>query len=909
MQSEKVIGQLKLSWPKGFDAEKLHESFPDWGPYSKWLGGASHLLDRKKGIMVDFAWVPSLTSRRSYVPHLKWDSDFYPESAESGLKSYSFRHKLSGTNGLSTLSAFTQCKGGIDYKYSFENKSQVEFSCEARLLVCIRYPSFNSGQDMPLPVVSKPSVPGIIWIDSLDYYGIEPETSSPLDRLVPDGHVLGELHPPGAVEGSALGHNFWGNEGDKVYYRTKLTNPIDPCAIGLRYRSKGKGSILLKVNSEQSQSVSISSSEEFCCEYIYYPQGLEGEIELELESSGIEGFELDGIVIGDEKLIPLVEFNLKNQSDWPEIDNLTAKSLTLNYPVVSASYNIEWSHPSVDIRRITASEIESLLKRTVNEHTWEHITNVWNSEDNKGITYLIMDFKDIVLEPGESYSIYGKIQNQLKNNTDLEKAAIITTTSIDPVQITPLSTEGKRYQQGARALAAGIRTNMVFPLLRGGEFIPQISPGKWWDSLYTWDAGFVGLGLQGMGETKLATALLATYLTNPKDPQRPFIHHGTPVPVQIYLFRELWQNSDPHGKRLLQGWIPSLERMHNFLIGRNSYSTTDRFQSGLIQTWDYFYNGGGWDDYPPQKYMHQQKLTSLTSPVATSAHLIRTAKILLQMSECTGQEVDRKSLEADIKRLSAALKKHSWDEESSYFGYVIHDNSGTPKKLLKLPSGENLNKGMGGIYPLITGECSTEIENQLIKHLENPNELWTDYGWSTVDQSASYYSSNGYWNGAVWYPHAWFFWKRLLDMGKTTLAWKMAEAALKTWQKEIEQSNRCFEHFRIDTGRGAGWHQFSSLNVPVLLWYKAYFAPGSVTTGFDALVLETKTLSDRMEITVYLTGSESTLLVVPKTEGPLHIQVDGKNAAVPQSPSGVLEIPLKRGIVNRNVVVIILAIS
>ncbi len=91
----------------------------------------------------------------------------------------------------------------------------------------------------------------------------------------------------------------------------------------------------------------------------------------------------------------------------------------------------------------------------------------------------------------------------------------------------------------------------------------------------------------------------------------------------------------------------------------------------------------------------------------------------------------------------------------------------------------------------------------------------------------------------------------------------------------------------------------------LFIWYKAYFSPGSVTTGFDALVVETKNLSDKMEITVFLTGPESTLLVVPKTEEPLQIQVDGQNALVTQAPSGVLEIPLKRGSVNRNIVVTI----
>ena len=40
--------------------------------------------------------------------------------------------------------------------------------------------------------------------------------------------------------------------------------------------------------------------------------------------------------------------------------------------------------------------------------------------------------------------------------------------------------------------------------------------------------------------------------------------------------------------------------MH-FLPGRREDSTTADLQSGLLRPWDYFYNSGGWDDYPRPK--------------------------------------------------------------------------------------------------------------------------------------------------------------------------------------------------------------------------------------------------------------------------------------------------------------------
>ena len=87
-------------------------------------------------------------------------------------------------------------------------------------------------------------------------------------------------------------------------------------------------------------------------------------------------------------------------------------------------------------------------------------------------------------------------------------------------------------------------------------------------------------------------------------------------------------------------------------------------------------------------------------------------------------------------------------------------------------------------------------------------------------------------------PHQWFMWKTMLDLGRPDLAWKIAHTALGVWKGEVDESYDVFEHFLADTGRGAGWHQFSSLSAPVLKWFSAYFKPGTVTTGFEILINE-----------------------------------------------------------------------
>jgi hypothetical protein len=109
---------------------------------------------------------------------------------------------------------------------------------------------------------------------------------------------------------------------------------------------------------------------------------------------------------------------------------------------------------------------------------------------------------------------------------------------------------------------------------------------------------------------------------------------------------------------------------------------------------------------------------------------------------------------------------------------------------------------------------------------------------STVDQSAPYYRKDGYWNGAVWFPHQWFLWKTTLDLGQGDFARQIATTALDLWKAEVEASYYCFEHFLIQSGRGAGWHQFGGLSSPVVSWFNAYYRPGRLTTGLDIWVEE-----------------------------------------------------------------------
>jgi hypothetical protein len=395
------------------------------------------------------------------------------------------------------------------------------------------------------------------------------------------------------------------------------------------------------------------------------------------------------------------------------------------------------------------------------------------------------------------------------------------------------NTNGRQYAFSQERMAATVLTNVVYPVYTKGTYIRHNTPGRWWDSLYTWDSGFIGLGLLEL-DVERAIDCLNAYLTEPGDPHAAFIHHGSPVPVQFYLFLEIW-NRRPE-RALLEYFYPRLRQYYAFLSGQRGSSTTRVLASGLLRTWDYFYNSGGWDDYPPQVHVHRSGLQASITPVVTTAQCIRIAKILKVMALTLDRGTDVEGYDQDVELFAEALQSYAWDETSGYFGYVVHDEDGRPTEILRHESGVNYNRGLDGAYPLVADICTPEQEGRLLAHLWSPERHWTPIGLSTVDQSAPYYREDGYWNGAVWMPHQWFFWKTCLDLGQGDFAWQIARTALGVWRREVEASYNCYEHFIVATGRGVGWHHFGGLSTPVLSWYGAYYRPGRLTTGFDVWV-------------------------------------------------------------------------
>ena len=283
-----------------------------------------------------------------------------------------------------------------------------------------------------------------------------------------------------------------------------------------------------------------------------------------------------------------------------------------------------------------------------------------------------------------------------------------------------------------------------------------------------------------------------------------------------------------------------------------------------------------------------------TTPVITTAITVLIAKILRGISREMGFSDD-----ADygrvVEKYSTPLRKYAWNEETGYFSYVVHDALGLPAGHLKHKDGSDYNQGFDGIYPFIAGITDEEQDKRILDNIQNG--LMTPIGVGVVDTRASYYSPSGYWNGSVWMPHQWILWRALMDYGEGELAFKIADTALKVFAKETDASYCCFEHFMSANGRGSGFHQFSGLSTPVLMFFESYYTPGTLTVGFETMVTSKSWNAEKTSLAFKATcgGKAPTALICLAAGRNYTFTVNQQPICAKKVTDGAYELALSRG--------------
>ncbi len=894
--------------------KNIAEKFlPDWGPYSKKYMGISKIVQaaREKGVRFDCVIHPTLANSAVPVPNVTVPSSYHIWEAAEDLSYYCYRYELEWKDKVYADVSFSRIKEDTYLiRTEYVNNSSLPQNCILNYYNAIEYP-YKMYWKLQLPLKN------IYW-KATDYEDYEYAVPRPWDCLNPDGAYKGEFFDETFTEHRGLGDRvshaqaahldikaFGAVKEDMVSYRIPVTQEFTNGVLMVRYRTtKVSNSALFRMNFIQNQEVQLPASDELTIYPIPIGELSEGTYTITFYSLGDSGIELDFFAVVENSDKDELQCEQKPQLLEPKVTSLNTK-ISYQYKEIEDEFYFQTLNENVRYRSIPTGCLEdAVITRLSNsDETFDHVTNPFTNsfkEKKSDMGYYHNTVVHSIFVPVKEHHVeYAIISNQnLRAYTaeECENIWIVAKGKVNPLGYTK---GGQDYQFSNQILKATALTNIVYPIYRHGKYIKHHTPGKRWDCLYTWDSGFIGLGLLEF-EPALAEYILDTYLSEKENKDFAFLHHGSIVPVQMFLYLELLKKSNDKSK--LYGYYDQLKRYYDYLAGKTEGSTTARFASDLLTTYDYFYNCSGMDDLPPQAFMHKSKLQGVTAPAITTSQVIRCAKILNMVAIKVNKLEDCFQYTSDIERLTNGLQTYSWDEESGYFSYVIHDEDNQPIELLKSEQGENLNKGMDGIYPIIAGICTPEQKDIILSHLQSEKEMFSKVGISAVDMSAKYYSKNGYWNGNVWFSHQWFIWKTMLDIGEKEFAYQIAITALNSWKKEVDHSYYTFEMLNIETERGGWFHQFGGLSTPINIWANAYYKVGTVNSGFDMWIekqsFDSTYDNSTIEFYNYSTNEESVLIVVMNEEHlkPFRIQCDEKSLEYYERIPGTLEITIPRGL-------------
>lgn len=811
-----------------FNFEKLAGtrdlSVPDWGPYGRLYAGVSHLVRRLRR-SADFMFAFRADGCTPVLPYFADSTcrNFHAFGASPRLSRFVYKFDLEGIEDLVAIVEFRPAGDACAAEVRLTNRTGRARSVEMEVLAVIP------------PELCRPTLPelnlcpGDVWVAGEDYAGLDTWV-----RRMEDGFrnlVKFDRH---AVGSRCLSGRWAIFPGTTVTYQTTLGTGLSATKLGIRYRRDNRSDLRhFLVWNGHRLSADFTPGNGYRWLWIDLGDLRPGPQEFSLlvdpqSRSGVKpnlyglvpGYiEVDGFVITAHPRDDLVRdaedvapAKVRSREVGPGRFALSSDLLGGDYAVgAEGSSGLALSEAPVLFAGAQALEgaarLGCLRSKAIHVPAGGEVrlrlALARGADEHAALAGL-----DSAAAP--------------KSEAELRSAPVVP----------------ERFELGHRLLAANCLMNVSYPCFLPTETVATYTPGKTWGGFYSWDAGMHGLGLLEV-DPRAAVECLNTYLCAPEDPV-DFIWHGTPLPVQAYLFNELWMRT--RDRELLGYFYPRLRKFYDYLAGHTPGSPTNRFGTGLLNTYPLFYNTGGWDDLPPQREVHARSLQDEITPVASTAHVVRFARFMRRFALELGRAADAALFDADIARGLAAIER-TWDPAEGVYSYVRHRTF----EPFRHESGWNYNHTLDALTPLLAGGVDAARAGILLERLGTPGRYWSAVGVSTVDQAAPYYDTNGYWNGSVWIPHQWFMWRAALDWGDVRLSRLIPRQAAEVWEREARRTHCSSELFKIETGLGGGYPHFAGLSSPVLGMIAAISRPGRVTPGFDSEVraaqLDGRTLS------------------------------------------------------------------
>ena len=900
--------------------------FPAWGPYGKKYMGISRIAEHEfaKGVRFDLTVAPAIFGGDIKVPNTTLPSGCHPWRCSPDYSIFTYRHDLEWKDKVYAEVSYVRLTDESTLiRTEIVNNSELIQNCVINFFESVEYPS---------PEYCRLSLPeNCAFKKAVEYDSYDYAVKRPWDEQNADGFKKGEFADNRFVGGFGLGDRagkwhmphrylppFGAEKGDSLSLTLHCNNSFDNAVLAVRYRTSdikyehGKMVGVNYIPSEKSSEFLINGKKivfaptnELATALISLGRVEKGDFNISLEALGTGGIEFDFFCICEKNDFADIKTAVVKYDYVPEFSAEVQPDggykTVCKYPCIEGSFVLRTFNGNTRLREIATGALEDCMTARLSnsdptfDDVTESFTGAFSRKHSDDGFFSNAIIHTIFVEPHGrhiEYAVISKGETEYKSAEDYEKIYNSRLKEAAPVS---LNRDGKKYEQSCEILKATVMTNAVYPIYKHGEYIIHHTPGKRWDCLYTWDSGFIGLGMLDYSE-RFAEYSLDTYLSEENNPDYAFLHHGSPVPVQMYLYLEMLKRSNDKSKLLAM--YPRAKLYYDFLAGKVRGSTTAKLKSGLTTTYDYFYSTSGMDDYPAQVAMMDRNIRDTTAPVISTSQLIRCGRILRMAASKLGKADDAAEYTADIERLTNALTEFSWDKKSGYFSYVLHDKDYNPTGFMLTENGENLNKGLDGIYPIIAGACNEEQREAILSHLKNEKEMLSPYGISAVDMTAGYFMVNGYWNGNVWFPHQWFIWKSMLDLGESDFAYSVARLALDIWKREVDYSYYTFERVNVVTGRGGWFHNFGGLSTPITMWANAYFKAGTLNTGFDTWVDFAEFADNnkklRADLTYFGNSKKFTVLAAMNDDESIKYKVtlDGTEIPFNERFKGTLEIPL-----------------
>ena len=139
----------------------------------------------------------------------------------------------------------------------------------------------------------------------------------------------------------------------------------------------------------------------------------------------------------------------------------------------------------------------------------------------------------------------------------------------------------------------------------------------------------------------------------------------------------------------------------------------------------------------------------------------------------------------------------------------------------------------------------------------------------------------------------------MLDYNMTDRAHQIADAVMNQFTMECDATYQSYENTRISTGRSSGWHNFSGLSSPVVNWFYSYYCKGTISTGFDAMVVSKNMAKDysscefTLEFDKDAAGREMTVMACLDPDKQYEALSGGKNLKMSSPYSGLICITVK----------------